>query len=110
IPVRRDFEDPATPSTRGLTHSHGPEDAPPAASVAGKTRRAAVAAKIAGTQPRTGYSQNFMNSRPHRAAPTSAPHRSAPTSMHRQQIAPIHRGPQAMSPATASSQHHAPNA
>src|SRR5215210_197431 len=53
-----------------------------------------------------------MNSRPHRAAPTSAPHRQAPTSAHRQQIAPIHRGPQAMSPANLGNQqqHHAPNA
>src|SRR5712672_3372135 len=53
-----------------------------------------------------------MNSRPHRAAPTSAPHRQAQTSAHRQQIAPIHRGPQAMSPANLGSQqqHHAPNA
>src|SRR6476620_9475025 len=51
-----------------------------------------------------------MNSRPHRVAPTSAPHRQAPTSAHRQQIAPIHRGPQAMSPANLGTQHHAPNA
>src|SRR3954464_13962633 len=51
-----------------------------------------------------------MNSRPHRGAPTSVPHRQAPTSAHRQQIAPIHRGPQAMSPATIGTQHHAPNA
>src|SRR5258707_1103391 len=53
-----------------------------------------------------------MNSRPDRAAPTSAPHRQAQTSAHRQQIAPIHRGPQAMSPANLGSQqqHHAPNA
>src|ERR1700675_714408 len=51
-----------------------------------------------------------MSSRPHRAAPTSAPHRPAPANAHRQQIAPIHRGPQAMSPANLGTQHHAPNA
>src|SRR6266550_7276170 len=45
--------------------------------------------------------QQFMTPRPHRSAPPHGTHRH---------VAPIHRGPQAMSQTALASPHHAPNA
>src|SRR5258705_218599 len=64
-----------------------------------------------GTQPRNCYPrQKNMSPRPHRSAPTSAHRQLAPVHRGPQAISPIHRGPQAMNPANIGSQHHAPNA
>src|SRR6266581_8749331 len=51
-----------------------------------------------------------MSSRPHRSAHPSAHRQVAPVHRGPQAIAPIHRGPQAMSSATLGTTHHAPNA
>src|SRR6202022_155346 len=45
--------------------------------------------------------QQFMTPRPHRSVPAHSTHRH---------VAPIHRGPQAMSQTALASPHHAPNA
>src|SRR5438128_3932553 len=51
-----------------------------------------------------------MSSRPHRSAHPGAHRQVAPVHRGPQAIAPIHRGPQAMSSAALASSHHAPNA
>src|SRR5437867_6850659 len=51
-----------------------------------------------------------MSSRPHRSAHPGAHRQVAPVHRGPQAIAPIHRGPQAMSSATLGTTHHAPNA
>jgi uncharacterized protein (TIGR00288 family) len=67
--------------------------------------------RFAGTQPKNCNSQKNMSpSRPHRSAQTSAHRQLAPVHRGPHAISPIHRGPQAMSPAAVGSQHHAPNA
>src|SRR2546428_11258561 len=51
-----------------------------------------------------------MSPRPPRSAHSSAHRQVAPVHRGPQAIAPIHRGPQAMSSATLGTTHHAPNA